>query len=267
MSCFENKVVFITGASSGIGAALSREFAKQGADLALVARRADRLNILKRELADLGRKVVVVQADVTKEGDLKQAATTTRGEMGRIDIVVANAGFGVEGDVASLTLEDFRRQFETNVFGVLNTIFQTLDDLKRSRGILVLMGSVSSYISLPKCSAYSMSKFSVRALAEALSAELKPHGVSVVLINPGFVDSEIRRTDDQGNFDPQAVEPIPAWLRMSAEKASWQIVRAVAGRRREQNITLHGKIAIFLQRHSPWLISLLMSLGNKEKHG
>jgi len=136
---FAGQVVFITGASSGIGEALAREFAGAGADVALAARRVDRLARLAAEIEGLGRRALVLPCDVTADGDLERAAGRTREAFGRIDVVVANAGFGVMGPVETLTLADYRYQFETNVFGVLRTVYATLEDVKRARGRLVAL--------------------------------------------------------------------------------------------------------------------------------
>ena len=245
----------ITGASSGIGAGLAREFASRGADLILVARRGDRLTALATELARGGRRALAVTADVTVDGDLDAAVGWARAAVGRLDVVVANAGFGVVGAVERLTLDDYRRQFETNIFGVLRTVHATLADLKASRGRLVIIGSVAGYVATPGSSPYSMSKFAVRALAEALGHELAPSGVSVTLVSPGYVDSEIRRVDNAGRLQASAREPVPTWLLVPTARAARQIVRAIARRRREVVITGHGKLAVFMQRHAPWLVA------------
>jgi short-subunit dehydrogenase len=254
------RVVFITGASSGIGAALAREYARRGADLALAARRTDRLDTLARALASGGRRALVLACDVTRDGDLETAAARTREAFGRIDVVVANAGFGVVGPVARLTLDDFRRQFETNVFGVLRTIYATLDDLRHSRGHLAILGSVSGHLATPGGAPYAMSKFAVRALAESLRHELRPAGIGVTLISPGFVESEIRLVDNQGRLRTEGHDAAPAWLRMDVDRAARKIVRAIDRRRREAVITGHGKAAVFLQRHVPGLMSALVGL-------
>ncbi len=260
MGKFDGQVVFITGASSGIGAALAREFARRGADLALAARRVDRLEELARELAQDGRRTLALECDVTRDGDLERAAARTRETLGKIDVVVANAGFGVVGRLDRLTLDDYRRQLETNVFGVLRTIYATLEDLKRSRGRLVLIGSVSGHVALPATSAYAMSKFAVRALAGALRHELARDGVSVVLISPGFVESELRQVDNRGQRHDEAPDSIRKSLVMPTETAARQIVQAVARRRRERVITKLGKTAVFLERHTPWLLHTAVEL-------
>jgi short-subunit dehydrogenase len=250
---FERHVVFITGASSGIGAALAVEFARRGADVALAARRLERLRSVANEVEKLGRRAIVVTCDVTRDGDVESAVAQTRAALGSITVAVANAGFGVLGDVARLRLDDYRRQFETNVFGVLRTVHATVDDLRRTRGRLVFIGSVSGHISTPGASAYGMSKFALRALAQSLRAELARDGVAVVLISPGFVTSELHEIDNRGLRHAGVPEPFPRF-RMPAALAARAIVRATARGRREVVITGHGKLAVFLQRHMPWLV-------------
>jgi short-subunit dehydrogenase len=251
---FLGKVVLITGASSGIGAALAREFASCGASVALLGRRVERLRTLAGDIRARGGRALAIPCDVTREGDLERAVAVTCAELGGIDVAVANAGFGVVGPFSRLHLEDYRRQFDTNVFGVLRTAGATLDALKRRHGALVIVGSVSGYVATAGTSPYTMSKFAVRAFAEALRGELAPQGVSVVLLTPGFVDSEIRKVDNLGRLHPTAKDPVPTRLRMPADDAARKIVRAVAHRRRELVLTRLGKLAVFLQRHAPWLV-------------
>ena len=256
---FAGNAVFITGASSGIGAALAREFAREGADVALAARRTDRLEALAAEIGKSGRRAVVTPCDVTRDGDLERAAEQARAALGKLDVVVANAGFGVTGKLETLSSDDYRRQFETNVFGVLRTVYATLDDLKTTRGRLVLIGSVSGHVAVPGSSAYSMSKFAVHGLAAALGHELAPYGVAVTLISPGLVESEIGQVDNSGVWRAQAPRrPIPASIVMATPTAARKIVRAVARRRREAVITGLGKAAVALQRHLPWLLAAII---------
>jgi len=227
--------------------------------VALVARRRDRLEALAAEIRQTGRRAAVITCDVTRDGDLERAAGEARAALGKIDVVVANAGFGVAGTLERLTLDDYRRQFETNVFGVLRTIYATLDDLKKTRGGLVIIGSVSGHLGVPASSAYSMSKFAVHGLAAALGHELARSGVSVTLISPGFVESEIHQVDNHGVWRPSVhSRPIPAALVMATPTAARKIVRAVARRRREVVITGFGKAAVLLQRHVPGLLAAII---------
>jgi short-subunit dehydrogenase len=256
---FPGHTVLITGASSGIGAALARELAREGARLVLMARRRERLEQLCAELAPA--EAVAHIGDVTRRADLDSAVALAVERWGRLDMAVANAGFGVVGPIAKLGVEDYRRQFETNVFAVLETSKACLPELLKSRGRLVLIGSVAGYISTPNASPYAMSKFAIRALAEALRPELAPHGVAVTLISPGFVTSEIRQVDNRGGWHPQAKEPLPSWLPMRADVAARKIVSAVYRRRREAIITVHGKALVWLSRVAPWVLRLAMRRG------
>lgn len=264
MMRFNETVTLITGASSGIGAALSMEIARQGGDVVLVARRKERLQELVRQIESTGRRALAIQGDVANDGDMELAVKKTNTEFGRIDYVVANAGFGVAGRFEKLTMEDFRRQFETNVFGVLRTVYTTRENLITSRGCLGIIGSINGYIATPRLSPYAMSKFAVHGLAESLHYEFRPHGVGVVLIAPGFVQTEIRQVDKMGVYRPEIKDSVPPWMRMPAEKAARQIADALYRRKRIKVITGHGRAAVFLQRHCPVLLSAVMHTLSKK---
>jgi len=259
MDRFSNTVTFITGASSGIGAALALEIAHQGGDVVLAARRQERLQKLAQEIEAMGRRALAVTCDVSNDDDLRRAVEKAKDEFGRIDYVVANAGFGIAGRFEKLTVDDFRRQFETNVFGVLKTIYATRECLIASRGCLGIIGSINGYIATPRLSAYSMSKFAIHGLAESLLYEFRPHGVGVVLIVPGFVQTEIRQVDKWGVHHPGMQDRVPAWLQISCEDAARQIAQAMYRRQRVKVITGHGRCAVFLQRHCPGLLSAIVS--------
>jgi short-subunit dehydrogenase len=251
---FAGKSVLITGASSGIGAELARQLARAGGRLTLTARRVDRLEELAGKIAQTGApRPLVVACDVTREGDVERAVAESIRQWGKLDIVFANAGFGVVGAFRDLSVDDYRRQFETNVFGVLRTIHAALPEIEKTRGHVVLIGSVAGWTSSPNASPYAMSKFAVRALADALTPELAPRGVTVTLISPGFVASDIRRTDNQGALQADAPEPVPAWLVVPTDTAVRQILRAVARGRSEAIITGHGKVLVAIERYLPWL--------------
>jgi short-subunit dehydrogenase len=254
----DGQVVFITGASAGIGAALARQAAARGARVALCARREDRLQALADELRAAGCQAEAIQCDVTRAGDLEQAATRTCQQLGGIDIAIANAGFGVTGPLTQLSLDDYRRQFETNVFGVLRTIYAVLPELRARRGRLAVMGSTNGYVSVPGSSAYCMSKAAVRSLCAALRHELAPDGVSVTHLAPGFVRSEFRQIDNTGRLRAQYDDPVPSWLVMSSAKAAAQMLRGIVHRRAEVVITVHGRAAVGLERHVPWVVSRVL---------
>jgi short-subunit dehydrogenase len=147
------------------------------------------------------------------------------------------------------------------VFGVIRTAQATLPLLRRSRGTLVIMGSVVSHVAQPGASAYAMSKFAVRALAEALRAELAVDGIAVTVLSPGVIESNLRRVDNQGVFHADAPEPFSKWLRMPAAQAARQMVRAIKQRKAEQVITVHAKLAVLLSRYAPWLLRFIFRRG------
>ena len=252
---FKGKVVLITGASSGIGEEMALQLSRAGARLALATRRTDRLEQLHGQiLAAGGTEPLIIGCDVTRDEDPSRAVAETIARWGRLDIVIANAGFGVVGAFAQLSLEDYRRQFETNVFGVLRTLQAALPAVLESHGQLVLLGSVAGWTASPGTSPYAMSKFAVRALANAITPELALQGVRVTLISPGFVESDIRRVDNQGRLHAEAAEPIPRWLVMARSEAVRTMLHAIARGQREVIITGHGKLFVFLERFFPWVL-------------
>jgi short-subunit dehydrogenase len=247
--------VLITGASSGIGEELAWQLGQVGAKLTLGSRRRELLENLAQRIAGNGMaRPLVVECDVTRDGHLERAVSETVRQWGKLDVVIANAGFGVVGALKKLSVEDYRRQFETNVFGVLRTIYAALPEIEKTKGNVVIIGSVSGWAASPGASSYAMSKFAVRALANSIAPELRLTGVRVTLISPGFVVSNIRRVDNRGKLHTGAKDPIPAWLQMSTEKAARQILRAVERGKREAIITGHGKILVALERFVPWVI-------------
>lgn len=254
---FENKVVWITGASSGLGWALALELARQGADLAVSARRSDRLEALVREIEGLGRSALALPCDVCEESSVREAVEKVAAYFGRLDVAVANAGFGVTGTIERLDAAAWRRQLDTNVIGLALTARYALPHLRSSRGRMVLIGSVAALLPGPGTGAYAASKAAVRSIGETLSVECTGTDVSVTTIHPGFVESEIARVDNQGRFDAARKDTRPARLMWSADRAARVMARAIARREREFVFTGHGKVGAFLGRHFPGLIQVI----------
>jgi len=254
---FANKSVFITGASSGIGAELAWQLSQLGARLTLTARRRELLDELARKITASGKlSPLVLVGDVTSDEDMRNSVSEAVHAHDKLDVVIANAGFGVVGSFQKLTIDDYRRQFETNVFGLLRTVHAALPAIEQSHGNVVLIGSVAGWAATPGVSPYAMSKFAVRAFANSITPELALSGVKVTLISPGFVDSNIRRVDNQGTFHADAKEPIPAWLVMPTDRAVRQILSAIARGQREAIVTGHGKVLVAVSRFAPWILRL-----------
>ena len=252
---FRDKSALVTGASSGIGHELAWQLGQSGAKLTLAARRRALLESLAERIASTGApRPLVANCDVTRDGEVERVVAESVRHWGKLDLVIVNAGFGVVGALKNLSVEDYRRQFETNVFGVLRTIYAALPEIEKTKGNVVIIGSVAGWTATPGGSAYAMSKFAVRALANAITPELRLAGVKVTLISPGFVVSNIRRVDNQGTLHAGAKDPIPAWLAVSTSKAVRQILKAVAQGKREEIVTAHGKFLVVLERFLPWAI-------------
>jgi short-subunit dehydrogenase len=257
---FRNKSVLITGASSGIGEALAYQLAHSGAKLTLAARRQEELDRVAQHAATLSLiKPITALCDVVRDADLERAVAAAITAHGQLDAVFANAGFGVVGNFHKLTLEDYRRQFETNVFGVLRTLYASLPALEKSRGNFAIVGSVSGWVATPGSSPYAMSKFALRALADSITPDLRAAGVKLTLLSPGFIVSNIRRVDNRGTLHTGAPDPVPAWLQMSTSKCAHQMLQAVARGQRERIITTHGKLLVALGRFSPWILRAFSS--------
>lgn len=246
--------ILVTGASSGLGAALALEHAAQGHALVLLARRRDRL----AQVADACRRagaaqVLAVAADVTRPAALRRAAALAQKKLGGLDAAYANAGYSQAGDLATLPLASWRQQMQVNVEGVLHTVQACLPLLAASRGRLGIVGSVVSYGSLSASGAYAASKGAVRSLAQVLALEAAPLGVSVTFIAPGFFGSEIRLKDADGRPKAQAREYMPGWLLGDPAVLAGRARQAVQDRDRELVWPLHAKLAVFFLRHAPGL--------------
>ncbi|HTB34464.1 MAG TPA: SDR family NAD(P)-dependent oxidoreductase [bacterium] len=246
--------VLITGASSGLGAALALEHAAQGHALLLLARRRRKLAQVAQACLKAGAaQALCVEADVTHPAALRRAAALAERKLGGLDVTYVNAGYSLAGALATLPLASWRRQMQVNVEGALNTIQACLPLLAASRGRLGIVGSVVSYGSLSHSGAYAASKGALRSLSQVLALECAADGVSVTFIAPGFFASELRLKDAHGDPKPEAREYMPAWLLGDAAVLARRSRQAVAARRRELVWPLHAKLAVFFLRHMPGL--------------
>ncbi|MFU8803357.1 MAG: SDR family NAD(P)-dependent oxidoreductase [Bradymonadaceae bacterium] len=262
---FEAKVVWITGGGTGIGEAMAMEFARRKATVVISGRRREKLDEAAEVIAKLGGEVLALPCDVTLVGDIEEAVKTIVEKYGRLDVAVANAGFGVGGKIEDLTAADWKRQLDTNVVGLAMTIKYTLPELKKTGGRIALMGSVAGTVGFPGNGPYCASKFAVRAIGQSLHGELAGTGVSVTTIQPGFVESEIGRVDNQGVYHESWEDQRPQNLIWPADKAAREMVKAIAGRKREAVVTGHGKAIAFLAYHTPGLVQAVIRRSKKAK--
>ncbi len=260
---FKNKVVWITGASSGIGRELALEFSRQGATLAVSARRMELLEQLVNDMATSGGTAAAFYCDVMHEKNIADCVDAIIAEFGQLDVVVANAGFGVIGKIEELREAEWSRQLAVNVTGLALTCKYGLPHLRKTSGRLVLLGSVAAFVSNPGVGAYGASKAAVHSIGETLQVELMNSGVSCTTIHPGFIDSNITRIDNEGNFHPDRNDPRPANMIWSTSKAAQVMVRAIERKKKVYIFTGHGKVIAFLGKYLPGIARKMMSKTQK----
>jgi short-subunit dehydrogenase len=187
----EGRVVIITGASAGIGEASARMLAREGAHVAIVARRRDRLDALKREIEAAGGQALVVDADITSPQDRDRLVREALSVSGRIDGLVNNAGFGQRGPIEIVPIEKIRQNFETNLFSLIALTQIIIPGMRRQgSGRIVNMSSVAGKIARPLSSVYDSTKHALEAISDGMRGELAPFGIQVVVIEPGFILTE-----------------------------------------------------------------------------
>ncbi|HET7009328.1 MAG TPA: SDR family oxidoreductase [Anaerolineales bacterium] len=184
----EGKVAIITGASSGIGEASAREFARAGAHTMLAARREERLERLAGEIRAAGGTAIPVRTDLTDLSQITRLVRMTLAEYGRIDILANIAGWGRYDWIEELSPEDLRQQYEVNVLGMAELIRQVVPSMKSQKsGLIINMCSYASQISVPPLTIYASTKYAVEGLTDGLRRELLPWGVTVIRVHPSGV--------------------------------------------------------------------------------
>jgi hypothetical protein len=255
---FQNKVVVVTGASSGIGRETALAFARAGARVVLAGRNETRLQEVADAIARGTGKALLIPTDVTKEDDVHRLFRTVADQFGRLDILVNNAGIGLRAAVADTHPEDAQRVMDVNFFGALRCIQAALPVMKRQeparsrapRAQIVNVGSVLSVIATPRNSLYSASKFALRALSDALRIELKSDGIDVILIMPGYTDTPF--FDNVIRYDGS---PRVASLKgQHPSKVACAILRACARRKREVVHSVPGMLGVWTKRWLPGIL-------------
>jgi NAD(P)-dependent dehydrogenase (short-subunit alcohol dehydrogenase family) len=191
MGKLDGQVVIVTGASAGIGEAATRRLAAEGASVVIAARRADRLEALKREIESQGGKALAVAGDVTSPQDRERLIQETMRVFGRIDGLVNNAGYGQRGPIELVPVEAIRENFETNLFSLIALTQLVIPIMREQRsGRIVNISSVAGRIARPLSSVYDSTKHALEAISDGLRGELAQFGIKVVIIEPGFIITE-----------------------------------------------------------------------------
>jgi short-subunit dehydrogenase len=192
VSYWQDKVVMVTGASSGIGRRVAVELSQRGATLGLVARRKVTLQEIVSEIESRGGNALAVPGDVQDALAVRAAADRFREQLGPIDVLIANAGIGSTNDAAELRAGEVADVINVNVIGAANSVAAVVPEMvARGRGQLVVISSLAAYRGLPKSAAYCASKAAVSAFFESLRLDLEPRGIDVTIIHPGFIKTPL----------------------------------------------------------------------------
>ena len=240
-----DRVVLITGASSGIGRATALAFAKDGAQVVLAARNRERLDALAKEIGDAA---LAVTCDVRQRGQVKAAIEAGVAKFGALHVAIANAGMGIYHSAARLREEDLDAVLRTNVYGAVYTIQEALQHLRKVRGQAIFVTSVLGKAVTPGGASYNMSKHAITAYADTLRMEEPKGGIDVIVVGPGLVATEFQK--NAGNrfkdFLP-ARDNKGGW---SSERVAKSILKASKRRKREVYLSFEGRALLALR---PWI--------------
>ena len=252
----KDKVVIITGASSGIGKALAFEMAKQGAKVVLAARRLDKLKLIAKQLEEYDTEGLIIKTDVSKEEDCKKLIQQTVNQFGRIDVLINNAGISMRALFSELNLNVLQRLMDVNFWGTVYCSKYALPHLLKTKGSLVGVNSIAGYVGLPGRSGYAASKFAVRGFLETVRTENMKKGLHVLVVAPGFTSSEIRKVSLTADGTGQGDTPRDESKMMSPEDVAKIIIKAIKKRKKSLILTfVEGKLMVFLNKFFPGFIS------------
>ncbi len=253
-----NKVVIITGASSGIGLACAREFASKGASVILSARNASALDKLSQEIVSKGFDSFPFKTDVTHEGDCKALIEATVKKYGRIDVLINNAGLSMRALFSEVNLSVLKKLMDVNFWGSVYCTKYALPYLLISKGSIAGISSIAGIHGLPGRTGYSAAKFAMHGFLEALRIENLQNDLHVLIAAPGFTASNIRKSALVADGAEQGDSPRTEEKMMTAEEVAKHIYRAIIKRKRSLVLTRQGKSTIFLKKIAPGLLDKLV---------
>lgn len=246
---FHNKVIVITGASSGIGKALALQMLQLGAKVALCARNAEKLNDAFGNYKD--DTILLFSADVSIEDDCKRFTEEVIKKWGAIDVLVNNAGISMRALFEDLDLNVLRELMDINFWGTVYMSKFCLPSILKSKGIIAGVSSIAGYRGLPARTGYSASKFAMQGFLESLRTEMLHTGVHVMWVSPGFTASNIRNTALSADGKAQKETPLEEGKLMSAEECAKLIIMAMSKRKRTLVMTIQGKMAVWFNKLFP----------------
>jgi len=245
---FKDKVVIVTGASSGIGLAAARLFAGCGAKVVMAARSLEKM---EAEAAGLGGDVLCVRCDVSKEADCKALVEKTVERFGRIDILVNNAGLSMRAMFKDLDLDVIRRLTDVNFYGTVYCTKYALPYLLEAKGQVVGVISIAGYSALPARCAYSSSKYAIRGFLDTLRIEHLKDGLGVLVFAPGYTESNVRNAALVADGSAQGKTPLEEGKLMSAERCAEYLAKGLRKRKSQMILTTLGKATVLMHRLFP----------------
>ena len=257
-SYFKDKVIIITGASSGIGLASAKLFASLGARLSLAARSIDRLESLAREISpDPESRVLCVKTDVSVEEDCRNLIEKTVAKFGGIDILVNNAGISMRAMFRDLDLSVIKSLMDVNFWGTVYCTKYALPYLLEAKGSVVGVISIAGYAGLPGRTGYSSSKYAIRGFLDTLRIEHLYDGLHVMIFAPGFTASNVRNAALTADGSRQGKTPRDEGKMMTAERCAEYLARGLRKRKSEMILTPVGKATVLLHNIFPRLTDRL----------
>ena len=254
----KDKVIIITGASSGIGKALAFALAKNGNKLVLAGRNKGKLNAVLQEINADNISAISIVTDVCKVQDCKNLINKCITQFGRIDVLINNAGISMRGLFNESDLEVIQKVMNTNFWGAVFCTKYALPYLLQSNGSLVGVSSIAGYIGLPERSAYSASKFAMNGFLESIRSENKDNDLHVLIACPGFTSSNIRKAALTKDGTPQKESPRNEQKMMTAEEVARKIICAIDCKKDILILSTNGKLAVWLNRFFPKLAKRLV---------
>jgi short-subunit dehydrogenase len=251
------KVVIITGASSGIGLACAREFASRGYSVVMAARNIQRLTEIENEIKKTNPNILAVQTDVAVEDDCIKLIDTTLSRFQRIDILINNAGISMRALFLNLDLSVLKKLMDVNFWGAVYCTKYALPHIIKSKGSVVGVSSIAGYKGLPARTGYSASKFALQGFLDTLRVENLNNDLHVMVVAPGFTESNIRKTALNYDGSPQGESPLEEGNLMSAEEVAVHIYKGIIRRKRSIVLTLTGKLVILLNKFCPRLLDII----------
>ena len=254
----KNKVIIITGASSGIGESCVYEFFNRGAHLVLVSRTESKLIKLTNKINKQGGSAIYVVADVSQELHCVNVVNKTIEEYGKIDILINNAGISMRALFSDLDLNVFDQVMKINFYGTLYCTKHALKFILKQQGSIVGISSIAGHKGLPARTAYSASKFAMTGLLEALRIENLQNNLHVLIASPGFTASKIRANALNSKGEHQVESPRNEKHMMSSELVAKKIAIAIKKRKSSIVLTFQGKLLVFLNKFFPNLVDKLV---------